>query len=128
MLCYTVKQLQNWLEIGNNFEIFDRLQEVIEAFKDYIYTNNLDELKKLSKTQKELLAELSIKSCVQVLPGNIKEVLEEVEDSLTDVVFSSVPGAGGYDAFYFIVNKPSWNEARDYVLSKFPNLMILDVR
>ena len=122
-----VKQVVAWLEGGDNFELFDQIQEIIEEFIAAIATSEVMKLREISRRLKQVLWRLSEESGVEVLPLQIKEILEDVEEALEDVAFCSVPGAGGYDAFYFIVNKNSWEEAKNYILSRRPELIILNV-
>lgn len=121
-----VRELLKWVE--GNFSYFDQMQEYIKQFLEFIGENKLEDLKALSKKVKELLKIISDLSHVEVMPNDVKALMDEVEERLEFVIFSSVPGAGGYDAFYFIVYKESWEEAKEYLLSTFPNLNILDVR
>jgi phosphomevalonate kinase len=121
-----VRELLKWVE--GNFGYFDQMQGFIQEFLKLVQEEKILELRELSRKVKELLKVISQLSTVEVLPEDVKIVMEKVEENLQDVVFSSVPGAGGYDAYYFIVFKRTWEEARDYLLSGFPDLKILNVR
>ena len=118
----------NWLENENNFAIFDDIQEIIEQFIRIIQESQLDLLKMLSKRLRDALWNISIQSGVEVLPVNIKNILDDIEDNVEQVVFSSVPGAGGHDAFYFIVNINSWEDGKNLILARNPELVILNVK
>jgi phosphomevalonate kinase len=122
-----VKELINWLEKDKNIEILDRIHFFTERFVELLDLQDKFKLKQLSKDYKIVLQELSQRSGVPVLPNEIKDLLDNIESTLDDVVFSAVPGAGGYDAFYFIVLKSTWEEAKNYVGSHFPGLTILNV-
>jgi phosphomevalonate kinase len=122
-----VQKVVKWVEQDKAWGLFAEVQRIIYGFCESLKVRNKGNLRKLSKELKGKLAQLSEMSEVDVLPAEIRKVLEEVEDKLEDVVFASVPGAGGYDAFFFIVEKPSFTEARDYLLSSFPGLNILPV-
>lgn len=123
-----VKNLVSWMESTKSFAIFDEVQVVIDEFIKVLPDENIEKLRELSKSLKELLWQISENSKTEVLPLVIKQLLENIENSLEDVVFSSVPGAGGYDAFYFIIHKPTWEEAAFYLSSSEPNLKILNVK
>lgn len=123
-----VRELLKWVEEKNNFGYFDQMQQYILEFLDLLKTENWEKMKIVSSNVKTLLRFISTESGVEILPEDIKTQMDQVESSLTDVVFSSVPGAGGYDAYYFLINKPTWNEAQAYLSESFPQLQILNVQ
>ena len=107
--------------------LFNQVFEIIKVAKELLETaSNKAQLKQESFALKRKLKEISDLSDQEVLPSVVFEELKAL-DELEDVVFSSVPGAGGYDAFYCVVEKPNWEEARNYLLAHCPRLHILNV-
>ena len=123
-----VRELLKWVEEKSNFKYFDEMQSFILEFLESLKAQDWESIKMVSKKVKTLLRFISIESGVEILPEDIKTQMELVESTLNDVVFSSVPGAGGYDAYYILIKKETWNEARDYLSETFPDLQILDVQ
>lgn len=77
-----------------------------KSLKSFSYKHK-SKLRAYSKRLRDLYLDLSRDIGVDIMPVEIYDVLENVIDQCEDVVFANVPGAGGYDAYYFVVERPT---------------------
>ena len=87
--------------------------EVVKALQ----TQEDDRLQKLCAEVWGLQRQLSGLSEVEVLPEEVLTVLRGAMEAIPAIVLAGVPGAGGYDAAYFIIRSPSWEDAKSTVES-----------
>ncbi|CAG9323889.1 unnamed protein product [Blepharisma stoltei] len=122
-----VRSFHSWYEsdIENGKQKMEELFCIVQQSVKLFIDQNRAELRKLSRELRDFWLRTSEAIGVEIMPSNIYSLLNEVTDTCEDVVFSCVPGAGGYDAFYFIVEKPTYEEATEYLSSHFPNLLII---
>ena len=87
---------------------------------------------KLCSEVRAVLREISQLSGVPIEPRNQTELLDDLVRKVPEVIFASVPGAGGDDAIFALGLKDSNNSLASQIKRKFlkekPNLALLPVK
>ena len=109
-------QVIKWFQSGPTGPIlFDTLHALNQDIQKRLQQEDDVGLRRATAEVWALQRQLSELSGVEVLPDAVLAELTRVVAQLPNVVLAGVPGAGGYDAAYFVVRADSWTAAETQV-------------
>lgn len=106
-------QVTKWFQSSTTGPLlFDTLHELNQEVLRLLQQEDDTRLRRVTEEVWGLQRQLSELSGVEVLPETVCADLRRAVTEEPAVVLAGVPGAGGYDAAYFVLRMDSWSAAR----------------